>query len=137
MSTVKIPEYVIDWEVYEESGISYSDFTDGGAAVGTYTCGFTLPINFYIEKLQIVDVTGFAGDTSCTLTVGDGTDADRLNTGTPSIFATATIVEMGAPSGTRPITTEFKPVLTATSGSDWGAVTAGQLTIKVIGYMVR
>ena len=39
MSTVKVPEYVVSTEWYEEAGILYTDFTDGGAAAGTKTGG--------------------------------------------------------------------------------------------------
>lgn len=137
MSTVRVPEYVVDQEVYEESGIVVGDFTDGGAAAGTYTCKFELPVNFWIERCILTDVTGFTGNVSAVITVGDGTDADRLNTGTPSVFTTATIIDLGAPSGVLPITTAFKPVLTITASADFTAVTAGALTLKVYGKMVR
>lgn len=135
MSTVKVPEYVIARETYEESGILYSDFTDNEDATGTYTCQFALPVGFFIERCWLTDVTGFTGDTTCTITVGDGTDEDRLHTGTPSIFASASYVDLGVPSGTQLVSTAFKPVLIATEDSDWGDVAAGELTIKVMGFM--
>lgn len=136
MSTVKVPEYVVAREVYEEAGIGYADFTDGGGAAGTYTCGFTLPAGFFIERCWVTDVTGFAGDSTAVITVGDGTDADRLNTGTPSVFTAADAVDLGVPSGTQLIATAFAPVITITEDSDWGDVAAGELTIKVMGFMV-
>jgi hypothetical protein len=136
MSTVKIPEYVMDVEVYEESGILFSDFTDGGSTVGTYTCKFQLPVGFWIDRCMLVNVTGFAGNVSATITVGDGSDVDRLNTGTPSIFASLGIVDLGVPSGTKGIATAFFPVLTVTTNSDFTAVNAGALTIRVWGYQV-
>lgn len=137
MSTVKVPEYVRDLEIYEETGILYSDFTDGGGAAGTYTCRFQLPVNFWIEKCILTDVTGFTGDTSAAITVGDGTDVDRLNTGTPSVLTTATIIDLGVPSGAKPVTTAFYPVLTVTGASDFGGISAGALSVQVWGYMVR
>jgi hypothetical protein len=136
MSTVKVPEYIIAREVYEEAGIGYADFTDGGGAAGTYTCGFTLPVGFFIERCWLTDVTGFAGDTTAVITVGDGSDVDRLNTGTPSVFTAASYIDLGAVSGTALIGTEFKPVLTVTEDSDWGDVAAGELTVKVMGFMM-
>lgn len=137
MSTVLIPEKVVDLEVYQESGVLYSDFTDGGATAGTYTCKFELPVNFWIDRCILTDVTGFTNDTSAVITVGDGTDVDRLNTGTPSVFTTATIIDLGLPSGTRGVSTAFKPVLTVTTAADFTSVNAGALTIQVWGYMVR
>ena len=74
--------------------------------------------------------TGVVG----TLTVGDGTTADRYNTSTINIFATAVALDGGAVSGTAVHAAAKSPVLTATSGSDWGAVTAGALTLKIF-YM--
>jgi hypothetical protein len=136
MSTVKIPEYIIAREVYEEAGIGFADFTDEEDATGTYTCGFTLPVGYFIERCWLTDVTGFAGDTTATIIVGDGSDTDRLNTGTPSVFTTATAIDLGAVSGTQLVATAFKPVLTIAEDSDWGDVAAGELTIKVMGFMV-
>lgn len=135
MSTVKVPEYVVAREVYEEAGIGFADFTDGEGAAGTYTCLFTLPVGFFIERCWLTDVTGFTGDSTAVITVGDGSDVDRLNTGTPSVFATATAIDLGAVSGTALVGTAFRPVLTITEDSDWGDVTAGELTIKVMGFM--
>lgn len=136
MSTVVTPEYVVDREVYEESGILYSDFTDGGGAAGTYQVGFTLPVGFFVEYCVAADVTGFTGDVSAAITVGDGSDVDRYNAGTPSVFTTIDGLYLGVPSGTRVIATENRPTLTVTSGSDWGSVAAGTLTIRVYGHMV-
>ena len=137
MSTVSVPEFIRDLEIYQESGIVYTDFTDGGAAAGTYTCRFELPVNFFIERCILTDVTGFANDTTAVITVGDGSDVDRLNTGTPSVLTTATIIDLGVPSGTRGVSTAFKPVLTVTGASDFTSINAGALTVQVWGYMVR
>lgn len=120
---------------YVEQRVLLSDFTDGGAAVGTLVLDEGIPVGAYVLNTLLTDVTGFAGDTSCTLTVGDGTDADRYNTGTPSIFTTANMVDMGVPSGTKPHAAAKNVTLTATSGSDWGAVTAGAFTIRIV-YLV-
>lgn len=134
---VKVPEYVLAREVYEEAAIGYASFTDGGGAAGTYTCGFTLPVGFFMERCWLTDLTGFSGDTSAVIIVGDGSDTDRLNTGTPSVLTTATSVDLGAVSGTALVATEFKPIITITGASDWGGVSAGTLTIKVMGFMTR
>ena len=123
-----------DWTVLSgciTETISYSDFTDGGAAVGTYTMQATIPVGAYVTRAYIVGLTGFTGDTSATIQVGDGSDADRYSTGTPSVFTTAVALDLGAPSGTQVHIAAKTPVVTVTSGSDWGAVTAGQMTLRI------
>jgi hypothetical protein len=121
---------------YQET-VSYDDFTDGGAAVGTLDLATTIPAGAVFLRSLVTGITGFAGDTSATLTIGDGTDVDRYNTGTPSVFATAAAgVDMGAPSGTAWHTAAKTPKLTITSGSDWGAVNAGALTVTLFWYEV-
>jgi len=115
--------------------VLYSQFTDGTDQTGSYilTNG-TIPAGATVLNCNVFDVTGFAGDTTCTLTVGDNAgspDVDRYNTGTPSIFASATAVPMGAPSGTAYHSAAVSVKLIATAGTDWGAVTAGALTIRL------
>jgi len=120
-----------DLKSYSQT-IAFGDFTDGGSTAGTLSLGVSIPVGAVYEATLVDDLTGFAGDTSAVITVGDGTDADRYNTGTPSVFATAAGVAMGVPSGTRYHAAAKTPVVTITSGSDWGAVTAGQLTITLL-----
>lgn len=125
-----------DWALVGGMGVicervTLADFTDGGGAAGTFTSTQVIPVGAFVHHVTLTDVTGFTGDTSCTVTVGDGTVANRYNTGTPSIFATAAFVDAGAVSGTAIHAAAKSPVITATSNSDWGAVTAGALTLKV------
>jgi len=135
MSFWKIPPYIMDLQVYEET-VVLSQFADV-TTTGTYTCTFDLPVGFWIHRAILTDVTGFAGDTTATITIGIAGDADRLNTGTPSVFASAAIIDLGVPSGILPVTTAFKPIIVITVNTDFTAVTAGALTLKVLGYMVR
>jgi hypothetical protein len=132
----KVPQYVMDLQVFEET-VALAQFTDSTGTTGTYVCTFDLPVGFWLHRAILTDVTGFAGDTTATIQVGDGSDADRLSTDTPSVFASATIIDIGAPSGVLPVTTAYKPKITITAGSDWGAVTAGALTLKIMGFVVR
>ena len=76
-------------------------------------------------------MTGFAGDTSAALIVGDGTDTDRYMTSTLNVFGDVAAIDGGAVSGTAIHTAAKTPVLTITSGSDWGLVSAGALTVKI------
>lgn len=112
--------------------VSYDDFTDGGAAVGTYDLTVGIPVGATFLTAAVPAVTGFAGDTSAVLTIGDGTDADRYNTGTPSVFSTAANgVSVGAPSGTTYHATAATVRLTVTTDSDFTSVTAGSLTVAL------
>lgn len=120
---------------YVEERVTRSQFTDGGSTAGTYTMKVQIPVGAEVVKTLITNVTGFIGDTSAVVIVGDGSDTDRYNTGTPSVFATAAMVAMGAPSGTLVHTAAIKPVLTVTSASDFTAVTAGAMTIRIIYWL--
>lgn len=106
-----------------------ADFTDGGAAVGTLTLTADIPAGARYDYTDIRNVTGFAGDTSAALTVGDGTDVDRYNTSTIDVFSDVALIAAGAASGTLDHATAVSPVLTITTAADWGSVTAGALTI--------
>ncbi len=113
-------------------GVAYDDFTDGGAAVGTFVMTADIPAGAYVNHSVVRNVTGFANNTSATLTIGDGSDVDRYNTGTPSIFATAAVVAMGAPSGTRDNAAAVAtPTLTVTTASDFTSVNAGALDVYI------
>jgi len=135
MATVKYPERVVATEKYEETGILFSDMVDV-AATGTYTCNFTLPVGFFIESCVLTNVAKFDGDVSATVTIGDGTDVDRLNAGTPSVFTAVGGLYTGVPSGVRVVATAFRPVIIVTTNADFTSVTAGGMDIQVYGYQV-
>jgi hypothetical protein len=116
---------------YIEEHVTLADFTDGGSAAGTYTMKSAIPAKAHVLATVLTNVTAFAGTTT-TITVGDGSDVDRYNTGTPSVFATAAAVDMGAPSGIKGHATAVNPVLTVTAESDFTAVTAGALDIRIV-----
>jgi hypothetical protein len=112
--------------------VLFSQFTDGGSTAGTYQMAGTVPAGAILLGSKALVNAGFAGDTSATLTIGDGSDVDRYNTGTPSVFATAaTGVETGIPSGSKLVTTANRPTLTVTSGADFTSVNAGSLTLTI------
>lgn len=112
--------------------VAFDAFTDGGAAAGTYVMAGSLPAGAVVLGSKVTVAAGFAGDTSATLTIGDGSDVDRYNTGTPSVFATAAAgIESGAPSGNKLVTTANRPTLTITSAADFTAVNAGSLTVNL------
>lgn len=112
--------------------VAYTDFTDGGSTAGTKTLTGTIPVGATVKRAYILALTGFTGDTSATINIGDGTDVDRYMTGNPSIFTTAAgETDLGTPSGTAYHTAAKSIILTATSASDWTAVAAGRMTVVV------
>ena len=112
--------------------VGYAAFTDGGAAVGTYNItAATIPIGATFVSSAVTAVTGFAGDTSAVLTIGDGSDVDRYNTSTVNVFATAANgIECGIPSGVRYHDAVATIKLTITTATDWTIVSAGSITVE-------
>ena len=117
---------------YVEEFVTRSQFTDGGSTAGTYQLKSAVPVGAYVLNTVLTELVGFTGDTSATITVGDGSDVDRYNTGTPSVYTTANQLAMGVPSGTKEHTAAVFPTLTVTSASDFTAVTAGAFRIKIV-----
>lgn len=113
--------------------VAYSDFTDGGSTAGTYTLtAGAIPVGATFLACHIIALVGFTGDTSAVITVGDGSDADRYNTGTPSVFTTAANgIALGSPSGVLYHDAAKSVVLTVTSNSDFTSVSAGSLNIEL------
>lgn len=112
--------------------VALADFTDGGSTAGTYTFSQAIPKGARVIGCNVEVVAAFAGDTSAVLTIGDGSDVDRYNTGTPSVFAAAASVNMGVPSGAVHHGAAATPVLTVTSGSDFGAVSGGRMIVEIL-----
>lgn len=108
-----------------------SAFTDGGGTSGTKTLTTQIPVGaIFLYSVATVAVA-FSGDTTAVLTIGDGTDVDRYNTGTPSVFTTGA-KEMGGPSGNRYHPTAATVMLTITGGSDFTAINAlGAVTVDL------
>lgn len=122
---------------YQET-VSVADMTDGGSTAGTKSLNVTIPAGAVFARSLITDITGFAGDTSAVAIIGDGSDTDRYNTGTPSVFATASAgADVGAPSGTLFHSADKTPILTITTGADFTACKtngAGKLTVTLFWY---
>lgn len=117
--------------------VTYDQFTDGGGASGTFTLtAGSIPAGATVLYSAVSAITGFTGDTSAVITIGDGTDADRYNTGTPSVFTTAANgISVGAPSGVVYHAAAKSVVLTVTSAIDFGAISAGSVTVSLY-YLV-
>lgn len=116
-----------------EATAAFGDFTDGGAAIGTYTLTETIPQGAIVYAAVLEPaLVGFAGDTSATIQVGDGSDSDRYSTGTPDVFSdVAGGMALGAVSGTAYHAAAKAPVVTITVATDWGSVTAGSINLAI------
>jgi len=125
------PDFGLPKLVAYQETVSFDDFTDGGSTSGTLALGTTIPKGAVFLNSLIDNVVGFIGDTSAVITIGDGTDVDRYNTGTPSVFATADAVSAGAASGTAFHSAAKTPTLTVTSASDFTSISAGSATITL------
>lgn len=111
--------------------VTRAQFTDGGSTSGTKALATQIPAGAFVVRAYLQNVTGFTGDTSAVLIVGDGSDTDRYNTGTPSVFTTAAAIDLGAPSGAQIHTAATTVTLTVTGNSDFTAISAGQLTVRI------
>lgn len=106
--------------------------TDGGAAVGTYAyTGQAIPVGAHVLRALLFNVTGFTGNVSAALTLGDGTTADRYNTSTIDVFSTAAALTCGDVSGTAYHAAAKNVTVTITSNSDFTSVTAGAATVRI------
>jgi hypothetical protein len=116
--------------------VTYSQFTDGGSTAGTKVLNEGIPEGAWVLRAKVRNVTGFTGNVSAALIIGDGSDADRYCTAsTVDVFTTIDALDGGAPSGTQ-IHTDAKSVtLTVTSGTDWGLVTAGAMTVDILYWL--
>ena len=125
-----------DWLAHSGSivqTVKYSDFVDGTSTAGSLTLTYGIPIHMTVKRCFLQALTGFTGDASCTLIVGDGSITDRYMTGTPSIYTTAAgETSLGVVSGTAYHAAAKSIVLSAVSATDWGKVTAGQFTIVLV-----
>ena len=111
------------------------DFTDGEGATGTLVLDQTLPAGATVVNVKLVNVTGTVGESTAVMTVGDGSTADRYNTGTPSIAANAAFIDMGAVTGTAYNLTAISITLTITEDDDFTDITAGAFTIYIHYYI--
>ena len=112
--------------------VTYDDFTDGGSTAGTLEMGATIPAGSFVIGSKVTVITGFTGNTSCTL--GIESNAYSGNT-THNIYAAATnLVKAAFISTDAGLVASGSAVtvsLTATSASDWGLVTAGKMLVEV------
>ncbi len=123
-----------DWIIQEgiiRRTVSLSDFTDGGAATGTVVLGPTIPFGAVVERSHVRVGIAFDATATATVQIGDGSDVDRYNTGTPSV-ATTGAKDMGAPSGAAFHATAVDSVtVTVTEDDDFTDMTTGMMHVTL------
>jgi hypothetical protein len=120
--------------------VKVADFTDGDGTSGTLNLNKKIPAGSFVIGSKVTVETGFSGDTTCVLDIGNSDDADAYSYTTHNIFASANNLVEGADSSTggttgeglKAVPTATTVLLTATSGSDWGLVTAGKMLVEVL-----
>lgn len=115
--------------------VLFSEFTDGGGASGTKVLSQQIPLGAVVTRTLVKNVVGFTGNTSATVIIGDGTDTDRYNTGTPSVFTTITHLDVGAVSGTAYHAAAKDVTVTVAGATDFTAIAAGQMTVVIFYYL--
>ena len=110
--------------------IKHTDMVDAGAT-GTFTFDQSIPVGATVIEVVCKDVVKFDGDTSAVIIVGDGTDTNRYNTGTPNVFADNAYLSLGAISGQTYHDVAKAPVVTVTTNADFTSVSAGSLTLDI------
>lgn len=114
--------------------ISYSDFVDGGGLTGTLDLDEGIPDGAVVLQAILHTLTGFTGgaNSTATITVGDGTDVDRYNTGTPSVYTTnASGCDLGVPSGTKWHDDAKTVTVTITVDNDFSTIAAGECAVAI------
>ena len=118
--------------------VLYSDFTDGAGTSGTYALPVTIPAGSWVIGCKVDVLTGFTGDTTAVMDVGDGSDADKFSyttfnvyTATTGLMETADHGAAGTESGFAMVTSAATPTLTVTGGAAFASITAGELEIAI------
>jgi hypothetical protein len=120
--------------------VKVADFTDGGGTSGTLNLNKKIPAGSFVIGSKVTVEEGFTGDDSCVLDIGNASDPDAYSYTDHNIFASANNLVEGADStsggttgeGLKSVGTATTVKLTATSGNDWGLVTAGKMLVEIL-----
>jgi hypothetical protein len=102
----------------------HADLTDGGAATGTFTFTSNIPAGYVVRSVKAEVTEAFDSDdtSTCTMTIGDGSDVDRLSeSGAVNFDLTSEATDAWTSSqlqGDPYVASEFQPVLTLTEDDD-------------------
>jgi hypothetical protein len=117
--------------------VTYDQFTDGAGASGTLNLSKQIPAGSFVIGSKVKVTTGFTGDTTAVMDVGNASDEDRYSLTTHNVLAAASNLlenaDVGASgaAGLDPTTSDTTVKLTITGASDFGLITAGKLYVEV------
>ncbi len=120
--------------------VEFGNFTDGGGADGTLVLNKKIPAGSFVFGSKVKVTTGFSGDTTAVMNIGDGSDDDLFSVTTHNVLSAADNLVEGADAvsggtavaGIVPLASETTITLTVTGGSDFGLITAGKMFVEVL-----
>jgi len=111
--------------------IVYSGFTDNGDATGYIDLSTDIPASSVVIGWKVVTSTGFTGDTTAVVSVGD-TDVDRFSSVTTgSVLAAGTVGSQPKDGVNAFCAAATTPRVTVTGGADFGSISAGAATVYI------
>ena len=111
--------------------VKYSDFTDGGAADGTLNLTKQLPVGAFVLGVKVTVKTGFTGNTTAVMSVGNADDANKYSDNTTVNVLAAGVVGESPEDPLEFIATATTVKLTITGASDYTLITAGEADVEV------
>ena len=116
-----------------QTGVSYDDFTDQGAAYGDLVLDYQLPVGARVDEYYVANVTGFGGNTSAALEVGKSDDKDSFGAAVDLDVFSDVDYASGGPAQKWARSSSAEDIyLTVTSATDYSSVDSGELDISVI-----
>ena len=119
--------------------VDYADFTDSAGVTGTLVLDKKIPAGSLVIGSKVTVKTGFTGDSSAVMDIGDGSDADLFSYTTHSVYTAARNLMEGCDSaaagntgtGIVPISADTSITLTVTGGSAFALITAGLMLVEL------
>lgn len=115
--------------------IAFGDFSDGGGATGHVDLDVPIPAGATVKSWQADVKTGFTGDTTAVIQVGEAGNLDRFTSKTDNSVFAAAVVGSVAPSVTGDpsyCAADTTLRVTVTSDSDFSNIAAGELDLKIV-----
>jgi hypothetical protein len=102
------------------------------ASEATIDTGLVIPIKALVMQTFVKVTEAFLNAGQALITVGDGTDPDRYNTGAPSVSATSSNIVMGDPSGIKTHVVTKNVNVTLSCATNLANLTSGSMQVDVL-----
>ncbi|MCP4376269.1 MAG: hypothetical protein GY794_08865 [bacterium] len=112
--------------------LDFGSFTDNGDASGyvDFTSG-SIPAGSIVTGWKAVVSTGFTGDTTAVIEVGESGDSDAYSADVAQSVLAAATVGSAAKEALAFVGSATTPRVTVTGGADWGNIAAGSMTVTI------